>query len=139
MEIRLTSNMSAEEMLPLWPGIVRCLEKYCARFNDETPENIIAECAQGKRQLWVCLDGGTVVLTPVTEIVTINATGRKRLLLAEVAGERLDECMPLLREIEAWAKDQGAETSQLVGRDGWAKVLPAFGYAPKARIFEKAL
>lgn len=140
MIIKNTQDMTAEEMKPLWPGVMACLEKYCARFPNETPENIIAECAAGKRQLWLCLDGAEVVLTPITEIETINATGKKQLLLAEVGGSRLPECMPLLSEIEAWAKKvHGAETARLVGREGWKRILPEFGYAPTARIFEKRL
>ncbi len=145
MVIRLTSGMSAEEMAPLWPDIVRCLEKYCAKYPSETPENIIAECAQGKRQLWICLDGGKVVLTPITEIVTTNATGKKELLLAEVGGIRLRDCMPLLAEIEAWGKAQGAETARLLGRStkkatsGWTAHLLPLGYQPTAVVYEKRL
>jgi len=140
MIIKNTQHMTAEEMQPLWPDILACLEKYCARFKGETPQNIISECAKGKRQLWLCLDGEKVVLTPITEIETITATGKKQLLLAEVGGSRLTECMPLLAEIEAWAKKvHGVETARLVGREGWKRILPEFGYAPTARIFEKRL
>jgi hypothetical protein len=145
MDIRLTSGMSAEEMQPYWPDIVRCLETYCAKFPEETVENIIAECAQGKRQLWICTENGRVVLTPITEIVTVNASGKKQLLLAEVGGSKLRKCMPLLAEIEAWAKEQGAETSKLIGRStskatsGWTAHLLPCGYQPTAVVYEKRL
>ncbi|MGO4843850.1 hypothetical protein AB4144_67380, partial [Rhizobiaceae sp. 2RAB30] len=69
-----------------------------------TISNIIKECAEGGRQLWLVTDEtGRVILTPITQIVAIDATGKKQLLLAEVGGERLRECMPLLKEIEEWA------------------------------------
>lgn len=141
MILRNTSNMSAEEMAPYWPGIVACLDTYCRRFSDEeTTVNILKECAEGKRTLWLCLDGDEVVLTPVTEIVTVNATGRKRLVLAEVGGSRLGECLPLLEQIEEWAKRvHGVAEAQLIGRKGWARLLPAYGYSEKAIVFEKRL
>lgn len=141
MILRNTAEMGAEEMAQYWPGIVACLATYCRRFSgEETVDNILSECAGGKRTLWMCLDGDEVVLTPITEIVTINATGKKQLILAEVGGSRLKECLPLLNDIEAWAKAvHGVEEAQLVGRRGWARLLPELGYAEKARIYRKAL
>ena len=84
LSIRLTSDMTAEEMQRYWPDILDCLGKYCRRFpQDETIENIIRKCVEGKRQLWIVTDeDGRVVLTPITEIVTVDATGIKRLVFS---------------------------------------------------------
>ena len=141
VSIRLTSTMKPDEMAPLWPDIVSCLEKYVARFPDETVSNIIKQCAIGRRQLWIIQDEtGSVILTPITEITVDDATGAKTLVLAEVGGSRLRESMPLLKEIEAWAKrEHGAEKARLIGRDGWMRLLPRFGYQPEARIYSKGL
>ncbi|MGO4831302.1 hypothetical protein AB4144_03235 [Rhizobiaceae sp. 2RAB30] len=142
LTIRLSSSLTADEMAPLWPGIISCLERYCRRFATyETVSNIIKECAGGGRQLWIVTDEtGRVVLTPITEIVTIDATGKKQLLLAEVGGERLRECMPLLKEIEEWAaREHGVTESQLVGRKGWKRLLEPLGYAEAAVIWRKGL
>lgn len=142
LTIRLSTTMTAEEMAPLWPGIVACLERYCRRFRDEeTAGHILEQCAAGQRQLWIVTDEtGRVVLTPVTEIVTIDATGKKQLLLAEVGGERLRECMPLLEKIERWAAaEHGATQSQLVGRKGWKRLLEPLGYRDTAVIWRKGL
>jgi hypothetical protein len=105
LTIRLSSSLTADEMAPPWPDIIACLERYCRRFaNYETVSNIVKECAEGRRQPWLVTDeAGRVILTPITEIVTIDATGKKQLLLAEVGGERLRECMQLLAEIEELA------------------------------------
>ncbi|QAZ46763.1 hypothetical protein [Mesorhizobium sp. Pch-S] len=141
MILRNATEMSADEMAPYWADIRTCLAIYCKRFSgEETVENILSECLEGKRTLWLCLDGDEVVLTPITEIVTINATGKKQLILAEVGGSRLKECLPLLDDIERWAKEvHGVEEAQLVGRKGWGRLLPELGYAEKARIYRKAL
>lgn len=142
LTIRLSSSMTVDEMAPLWPGINACLERYCRRFATyETVSNIVRECAEGRRQLWLVTDeAGRVILTPITEIVTIDATGKKQLLLAEVGGERLRECMPLLKEIEEWAaREHGVTESQLVGRKGWKRLLEPLGYAKAAVIWRKGL
>lgn len=139
--IRLTTHLSTDEMAPIWADIIACLEKYVARFPDETVSNIIKQCANGRRQLWIIQDEtGRVILTPITEITVDDATGAKTLVLAEVGGSRLRECMPLLREIEDWAKrEHGADKARLIGRDGWMRLLPRFGYQPEARIYSKGL
>ncbi len=142
LSIRLSSSITADEMAPLWPDIVACLERYCRRFASyETISNIIKECTEGRRQLWLVSDEtGRVVLTPVTEIVTIDATGKRQLLLAEVGGERLRDCMPLLKEIEEWAaREHNVTESQLVGRKGWKRLLEPLGYAEAAVIWRKGL
>ncbi|BCH22470.1 hypothetical protein [Mesorhizobium sp. L-8-3] len=142
LTIRLSTDMSVAEMTPLWPDVIACLERYCRRFGTyETVSNIVRECAQGRRQLWLVFDeAGQVILTPITEIVTIDATGKKQLLLAEVGGRRLRECMPLLKEIEEWAaREHGTTECQLVGRKGWKKLLEPLGYAEAAVIWRKGL
>lgn len=142
LTIRLTSDMSAEDMAPLWPGIIRCLEKYVRRFpKDETVENIIAQCASGRRQLWVVQDGdGAVVLAAVTEILKMDATGKNRMIFAECAGSRIGEVMPLITQMEQWAADERqAVDAEFVGRKGWEPFLAPFGYEPVAVIYRKTL
>lgn len=142
LTIRLTTTMTAEEMAPLWPGIVSCLEKYCARFSDEeSVGHILEQCASGQRQLWLVQDEtGRVILTPITEIVTIEATGKRQLLFAECGGERLREAMPLMREIEEWAKrEHGITEAQFIGRKGWTKLLEPLGYRATAVIWRKGI
>ena len=142
LSIRLTSGMNDEEMAPLWPGIIACLEKYVRRFpKDETVENIIAQCANGRRELWVIQDeDGAVVLAAVTEVVKIDATGNNRLVFAECAGSRIGEVMPLITEMEAWAAtERNATDAEFIGRKGWEPFLKPFGYEPAAVIYRKTL
>lgn len=139
LTIRLTSDMSAEDMAPLWPGIIRCLEKYVRRFpKDETVENIIAQCASGRRQLWVVQDeDGAVVLAPITEIITLDATQERRLLFAIVGGSRIRDAMRFMDDIEAWGRKEGCTSFEFIGRDGWEPLLAPYGYEPTAKIYLK--
>lgn len=142
LRIDLTTGFSQEEMEPLWSSILECLERYVARFpTDETVQGILDQIVKGKRQLWIVRDEtGRVILTPITEIVKIDTTGKTKLFLAEVGGERLAECMPLLSEIERWAKEKhGATESELIGRPGWKKMLEPLSYRLAAHVYTKAL
>lgn len=141
LTLKNSSTMTADEMAPHWPDIFECLGKYCRRFDDETVPNIIRECFEGKRTLWLVFDEtGRVILAPITEIVTVNATGERRLALAEVGGTRLKESMSLLREIEEWAaREHGAVKVGIVARKGWKPLLEPLGYKAKAVLWQKEL
>lgn len=142
LTLKLSSSMSADEMQPLWPDILGCLEKYCRRFpDDESVENIIRKCAEGKRQLWLVLDEqGRVVLTPITEVAVVDATGAKRFIFVEVGGSRIKDAMPLIEEMERWAHEEhGCTEFDFVGRKGWEPLLAPYGFKPQAVIWRKRI
>lgn len=134
--------MSAEDMSTKWPNIIKCLEKYVQRFpDDETVENILLQCANGRRELWIVEDEtGEVILAAVTEVVKMDATGNNRMIFAECAGSRIGEIMPLINQMEQWAaSERQAVDAEFVGRKGWEPLLKPFGYEPVAVIYRKSL
>ena len=136
------THLSLAEIEPMWPDILACIEKYCARFAvEETPQNVIDDVASGERRMWLVLDeDGKVVLVPITTIETMKATGHTRLLLAECGGSRLEEAMPLLETIEQWAKaEHGAASARFIARKGWRDYLEPLGYRAKAIVYDKEL
>lgn len=142
LSIRLTSAMTAAEMAPYWSRIVECLQRYVRRFpHYETVNNILQQCASGRRQLWIVTDEtDAVALVLITEIVQLEATGHKRLILYELAGKRALEAQHLLPEVEKWAaKTHGVTEAEVLGRKGWAKFAEDAGYRPKAIIFRKRI
>lgn len=141
LKITLTTKLTAQQMAPLWGDIHCCFQKYVDRFPDETIANMMSEVVSGKRQLWIVQDEtGKVVLTPITEIVTVNATGDKILVFAEVGGERLRDALPLISVIEDWAVEtHGVKEAQFPGRTGYRKILDRYGFKEKTVIFTKQL
>jgi hypothetical protein len=142
LTIRLTTGMTVDEMAPLWSDIFNCLQTYVARYRgEETVENMLAQCVAGKRQLWIVQDEtGKVVLTPITEIVRVDATGRKRLVMVELGGSRGIEALPLANEIEAWAvREHGVSDVEWIGRRGWGRLIEPMGFKPQAVIWRKRL
>lgn len=137
-----STSLTEEQMQPHWPDILACLQKYCDRYPDEeTPQNMVNDVMKGDRRMWLVLDEqDKVVLVPITGIETLNATGMTMLLLAECGGSRLKEAMPLLSQIEDWAKrEHGAKQARFYARKGWTDYLVPLGYRPKAIVFEKEL
>jgi hypothetical protein len=137
-----STNLDPTQMAPHWPNILACIEKYCDRFGEEeTPEHVIGEVAKGNRRMWLVLDEeDKVVLVPITSIETLDATGLKQLLLAECGGTRLKEAMPLLGQIEDWARQEhGAERARFIARKGWTDYLTPLGYKATAIVFDKEL
>jgi hypothetical protein len=137
-----STYLTEEEIAPHLGSIMVCLEKYCARFpKEETPQNMLASVIKGDRRMWLVMDeNDQVVLVPITSIETLNANGRSQLFLAECAGSRLKEAMPLLAEIERWAKEtHGVWRARFVARKGWTDYLEPLGYKAKAIVFDKEL
>lgn len=142
LTLKLSTAMTAEEITPFWPDIIRCMEKFVARFpDDESIQNIVQKCAEGKRQLWLVYDEEQrVVLVAITEIAAVDATGERRLIFSETGGDRGLEALELMGEIEDWAKREfGVTASQWIGRRGWKKALEVRGFKEKATIWHKDL
>jgi hypothetical protein len=144
MTLKLVDStyLTHEEIDPLWPDIVACIEKYCDRFRaEETTGHVLDEVATGQRRMWLVTDeDDKVVLVPITSIETVEATGMKQLLLAECGGSRLAEAMPLLAEIEQWAKQEhDVSRARFIARKGWTDYLQPLGYKPTAIVFDKEL
>ncbi|MEP7454303.1 hypothetical protein [Phyllobacterium sp. SB3] len=135
-----THTMSAEEISPYWNDIVSCIAKYCDKFpDDETIENVIGQCARGERQLWLIIDElDNVVLTPITEIITLASNGKKILMYAQAGGSRIEDALPLMSEIEEWAKkEHGVTQAHWWGRKGYRKLLGDYGFSESIVIFKK--
>lgn len=50
--------------------------------------------------------------------------------------ELTEEMLPI---VEHWAIEQGCQMGTIIGRDGWRKIMPDYGYAPVATMFLKDL
>lgn len=142
LSLKLSTSMSAAEIAPFWPDIIRCMEKFVARFpEDESIANILQKCMEGKRQLWLVYDEAQkVVLVAITEIAVVDATGERRLVFSETGGDRGLEALELMGEIEDWGRREfGVTASQWIGRRGWKKALETRGFREKATVWHKDL
>lgn len=97
-----------------------------------TPADISAEVAAGRMQAWVRNDS-----LVVTEIVHYPRVAVANIVIAVGA---LEDVMALQPDIEEFARQQGCNALRMVGRKGWAAVLPKHGWkADHNVIFERSL
>jgi hypothetical protein len=134
-----TSDWSREQFD--WPNVIGAIRTYTDRFpEDASVESVIRDVMHGAMRLWVVRDaaGATVAAVLVT-LGTVEATGWKRASVVGFGGVRGIEALPMLPVIEAWARSQGADEIEAVGRPGWRKLLGGLGYREAAVILRKRL
>ena len=94
-----------------------------------TFEDVAQGIAEGRMQLWDAPDGCCV-----TEIVEYP---RKRVLNGFLAGGEMAQILDIIPSIEAWAKMQGCDGTELTGRRGWGRVFASHGYRETAVTLRK--
>jgi hypothetical protein len=83
-------------------------------------EHVVPLLFSGRAQYWH-RPGGAIV----TEIIE---TPLRRAVNYWLVGGEMQDCLALQPEIDAWARQQGATHATAVGRLGWARVLPPYGW-----------
>lgn len=124
-----------------------CITACIQRIVDEVPERLtvdwlLGEVRAGRQDLWVAYDETSpdeVVMVAFTEILHYLATGYTFMKIVGLGGRRLDELLPLLDELEEWGRRNGAQSVEIVGREGWSRRLKARGYEHKSTSVAKAL
>lgn len=141
--LKLTSRMSAQEMEPHWPKVFEQLEDYVAQYPSHTTlEMLMRDLANGKLQLWIVIDKSSdeCIMSVVTEIVTLEATGDGAVSVFALSGERLKELAPMIDDIIAWAqKNFNVTEAEITGRPGICKVLKPCGFEQQAVIMKRSL
>ena len=115
------------------------IEPFLVEFAQKTalvaPEDVLQQAKRADCQLWSYHDGKTlrcVIATTVNEGVK-----RKGCLVFICQGTNFLEIADgVIGELESWAKAIGCTHMEIVGRKGWAKVLPS--YRARAVVFEKS-
>lgn len=94
--------------------------------------DVIEAARMGRARVWERED--TIV---VTEMINYP---RKRVVRCWLCAGALDNVVALVRgDIEAWAREQGANSVEAIGRPGWRDAAQAHGFKVTAHIYEKDL
>jgi len=141
MKIILTEKWSFDQIAAYGPDITAAMRKLVDRFPTEfTVKSIFEDIRSGKAQLWLILDDDDRFLSFVLSEILINpVTGYKTVALTELGGEGGVDVVPLIGEIETWAREQGASELRPMGRMGWRKALASQGYKANIVIYRKML
>jgi hypothetical protein len=94
-------------------------------------------------QLWVAVKDGAIIASFFTELLT-GEGGRKAVNICGLAGSEPQLWASLaLKQVEEFARNEGAGSVRFCGKRGWARIIPHYtviGEAePGVAIFERVL
>ncbi|WP_455480524.1 hypothetical protein V3564_05190 [Bartonella sp. B12(2025)] len=136
----LTDQWSWEKIARYQDAINAALQKYAKRFPDDACLATIAEeIAIGKAQLWLILKNKIQFSAFAITKVEITHTGKKRVVLSDLAGEGGLKLVKLIDKVEEWARTINAEEMHMFGRSGWAETLAHHGYSRNLIHYRKVL
>lgn len=124
-----------ERVAEIWPAVRRLIERAVLRTNLNHTADIEYDTLHGDGLLWLAWDGAAILAAATTVLVETDAD--KVCVLTACAGRRMAVWLPLLEQIEAWAKREGCGCVRIYGRKGWARVLKH--YSVEHVILEKDL
>ena len=119
--------------------VADCLSISVARDPMESLSDIMEALDAGEMTAWVASDGDNLHSVTVTEILEGGAG--KQCFIRHCArakgGASLQDWLGFLPVIEEYARLNGCQTVELIGRAGWEKILPDF--EKKAVLLRKTL
>lgn len=105
---------------------------------ETTAGHILSDIATQKRQLWLIRDKGEFIGAIVTEIFTTQS-GQKIGDVTLAAGRDYQLWNHFIDVVSVWFKEMGCVAVQVVGRQGWEKLLAGQGFTKRYAIFKRGL
>lgn len=126
------------EVWKLWPLVAPFLSKACERTQKADLEDIPHLIEHGVYQLWIpwSEEGNVTHGACLTDLVTY-ANGYRIARILMLGGECFKQWGHLIEGIEEWAREEGCESIEVIGRQGWGRILPE--YRPIEYVFSKEL
>jgi hypothetical protein len=119
----------------IWPHVRHLLRAACRRTELNAFADIEADILSGRSLLWLAWNGRAVEAAAAT--ILINSDIGRVCIITVCGGRDLMRWLPLLGEIEAYAKREDCTRLRIFGRKGWLRVLT--DYEHKHIIMDKEL
>jgi hypothetical protein len=119
----------------VWPHVDALIRAAMVRADIGKLEPVRDAVLQGRALLWLAWDGTRIAAAAVTELAQTEK--RKFCVIVACGGAEMSRWLDLLKPIEAFAKLEGCDAMRIIGREGWARVLP--GYARTRAVIDKPL
>ena len=78
----------------------------------------------GAHLLWLAADATTIYAAAVTALATVN--GERHCTIVACGGRARERWLPLIATLEAFARAEGCRAIRILGRRGWARLLPDY-------------
>ncbi len=115
----------------VWPHFKDRIEKAVTKVGLTEFKRVEDDVLHGRSLLWLAYQDPNVYAAAVTALVD------GVLEIVACSGEDLKQFLPLLKDLEAFGKDEKCKAVRIIGRKGWIRVLK--DYQTKAVILERPL
>lgn len=102
-----------------------------------TTDFLYSEIERGAQQLWVIAGQDETIKAALVTDISPYRNGFKTCMVTVIVGKEPRSWIALRGELEQWAKEQGCEKIEMIGRVGWKRIIP--DWKPTHIFFEKAL
>jgi len=107
-----------------WPHVSSLLKTACCRTGLNAFADIEADIISGRSLLWMAWNGRTVESAAAT--ILINSEAGKVCIITVCGGSDMKRWLPLIGQIEAYARAEDCTRVRIYGRKGWLHVLDDF-------------
>jgi hypothetical protein len=126
------------EVSKVWPTVKPWIEEALDRSNsDFSIEYFRQKIDCGDTLLWIIVDG-RILAAGTTECLHLQ-NGRKLCLVSTLAGANMAVWDGLWEQVEDYARREGCDGIQIVGRVGWVRHMKARGFKQPWVMLEKKL
>ena len=119
----------------IWPHVSSLLKQACRRTRLNAFSDIEADILAGRSLLWAAWNGRAIESAAAT--ILINSESDKVCIITVCGGRDMNRWLPLIGQIENYARREGCARMRIYGRKGWLRVLD--GYEQKYVIMDKEL
>lgn len=123
--------ITPEQIPALWPQVRFHLQRAVDRGWSDW-RVIEDDVLNNRSTLWVAYDLEGVHAAAITQVTWDGVCE-----IIACGGKRMKQFMPLLRQIEFFSRNAGCKAMRIIGRKGWARMLP--DYKCEAIVLERPL
>jgi hypothetical protein len=105
----------------IWPHVSPLLKAACQRTELNAFADVKADILVGRSLVWMAWNGEAIESAAAT--ILINTEIGKVCIITVCGGSNMRRWLPLINQIEAYAKREGSARVRIYGRKGWSRML----------------
>jgi hypothetical protein len=108
----------------IWPLVGKLIWSAMKRTSISDFDMLVADVLTGRALLWIATNDADVKAAAVTQISKAN--GRKHCTIIACGGVDHRDWLPLIEQIEDYARRENCAAMRLFGRNGWSRLMPDY-------------
>lgn len=119
----------------IWPLVEPLLRSATTRTGLSLFESLKDGILNGPDLLWIAVKDNEITAACSTSLQLTD--GGKVCVITACGGRDIEQCGPILDQIETYAKNEGCARVRIYGRKGWQRMFA--GYRAKYEILDKEM